>query len=151
MALVDVLDILPASHSQRPQLITLVKGLVAAFASFQDSTTGPWYQVVDKGSLTDNWLETSCSCMYVYTISKAIERGYVSATTYAATGRKGFQGVLTQISLGTDGRANLQNISVGTNVGDLAYYLARPRKSNELHGLGAFLIMYEQTLAQNWR
>jgi unsaturated rhamnogalacturonyl hydrolase len=40
---------------------------------------------------------------------------------------------------------------VGTGVGDLAYYLARPRKTNEIHGLGAFLAMYEQVLAQNWR
>jgi rhamnogalacturonyl hydrolase YesR len=151
MALVDVLDILPAKHSKRAELIKLVAGLVAAFASFQDTTTGLWYQVVDKGSLKDNWLETSCSCMYVYIISKAIERGYVPAKTYAATGRKGFQGVLTQISLGKDGRTNIKNICVGTGVGDLAYYLARPRKTNEIHGLGAFLVMYEQVLAQNWR
>jgi unsaturated rhamnogalacturonyl hydrolase len=151
MALVDVLDILPSSHTQRPQLIKLVVGLVAAFSSFQDATIGLWYQVVDEGSLKGNWLETSCSCMYVYIISRAIERGYVPAKTYAATGRKGFQGVLTQISLGNDGRTNLQNICVGTGVGDLAYYLARPRKTNEIHGLGAFLIMYEQVLAQNWR
>src|SRR4051794_8298275 len=62
---------------------------------------------------------------------------------YAAIGRRGFQGVLTQISLGTNGRTNLQNICVGTNIGDLDYYFARPRNTNEIHGLGAFLIMYE--------
>ena len=49
--------------------------------------------------------------MYVYIISKAIERGYVPAKTYATTGRKGFQGVLTQISLGKDGRTNIKNMS----------------------------------------
>jgi len=151
MALVDVLDILPANHAQRPQLIALVQGLVAAFARFQDPATGRWYQVVDKGFLAGNWLETSCSCMYTYIISKAIERGYVPESTYAATGRKGFQGVLTQVSFGTNGRTILENICVGTNIGDLDYYLARPRNTNEIHGLGAFLIMYEQTLAQNWR
>jgi unsaturated rhamnogalacturonyl hydrolase len=150
MALVDVLDILPPSHPRRPQLITLVEGLVAGLARFQDSATGLWYQVVDKGTLSGNWLETSCSCMYVYIISKAIERGYVPASTYTTAGRRGVRGVLTQVSLDTDRRTNLQNICVGTNVGDLAYYLARPRATNELHGLGAFLAMYEQVLAQNW-
>ena len=108
MALVDVLDILPADHSQRAQLIKLVEGLVGAFSNFQDTTTGLWYQVVDKGSLKGNWLETSCSCMYVYIISKAIERGYVPAKTHAATGRKGFKGVLTQISFGKDGAPTLR-------------------------------------------
>ncbi|UEM07894.1 glycoside hydrolase family 88 protein (plasmid) [Skermanella rosea] len=151
MALIDVLDIIPASHPRRPELVALVKGLVAALARFQDPTTGRWFQVVDKGSLGGNWLETSCSCMFTYVISRAIERGHVPAAAFAAAGRKGFLGVLDQVSLGTDGRTNLRNICVGTGVGDLAYYLARPRSTNEVHGLGAFLVMHEQVLAQNWR
>lgn len=153
MALIDVLDVLNTDHPQRGQLIALVQGLVAAFVRLQDSATGRWYQVVDKATVSGNWLETSCSCMYVYIISKALERRYVTATaaTAAAVARKGFQGVLSQISLGTDGRTNLLNICTGTGVGDLAFYLARPRITNEIHGLGAFLTMYEQSMMQNWR
>ena len=48
------------------------------------------------------------------------------------------------MSLDADGGANVDEISEGTRVGDLGYYLARPRLSNDPHGLGAFLIMYEQ-------
>lgn len=38
----------------------------------------------------------------------------------------------------------IANICIGTNVGDLQFYLARPRKTNDGHGQGAFLIMNEQ-------
>ena len=43
-----------------------------------------------------------------------------------------------------DGLTQLADICIGTNVGDLPFYLARPRAANDLHGLGAFLIMNEE-------
>jgi unsaturated rhamnogalacturonyl hydrolase len=55
--------------------------------------------------------------------------------------------VLQEITLGTDGRTNISNICIGTNVGTLPFYLSRPRATNDFHGLGAFLIMYEQIRA----
>jgi unsaturated rhamnogalacturonyl hydrolase len=58
--------------------------------------------------------------------------------------RRGYQGVLARLSVGADGRTELSDISVGTNVGTYAYYAARPRAVNDFHGLGAFLIMNEQ-------
>ena len=56
----------------------------------------------------------------------------------------GYQGVLQQIALGSDNRTNLREICIGTNVGDYSFYIARPRATNDFHGLGAFLIMNEQ-------
>ena len=38
----------------------------------------------------------------------------------------------------------IANICEGTDVGNLAYYLARPRATNDPHGLGAFLVMNEE-------
>ena len=150
MALIEVLEILPANHPTRPRLISLVQQLVKAFAKYQDQKTGLWYEVVDKGDLPDNWLETSSSSMYTYVISKAAQRGYVSKS-YTDAARKGYQGVLTKISLGPDGLTNITDICEGTNVADLSYYLARKRNVNDFHGLGAFLIMNEQlmTVAAN--
>jgi hypothetical protein len=81
--------------------------------------------------------------MFTYTLARAVERGFVPLTFLDAA-IKGYQGVMQRISLTSEGLTNLIEISIGTSVGDLAYYLARPRKSNDLHGLGAFLLMYEQ-------
>jgi len=142
ITLIEVLDILPKNHPQRQQLIAQVQQLVKAYAKYQDDKTGLWYQVVDKGNLPNNWLETSSSSMYTYIIAKAVERGYVDQS-YMKVAKKGYQGVLTKISLDADGMTNLTDICEGTNVADLAYYLARKRNVNDFHGLGAFLIMNE--------
>ena len=142
MTLIEVLETLPANHPQRQRLIAQVQQLVKAYAKYQDEKTGLWYQVVDKGYLPDNWLETSSSAMYTYTISMAVMRGYVDKG-YSKAAEKGYRGVLTKISLGADGLTNITDICEGTNVADLAYYLARKRNTNDFHGLGAFLIMNE--------
>ncbi len=143
MAIVDVLDLLPADHPRRAALVTTLQNLIAGLARFQDPATGRWFQVVDKGHLATNWLETSCSSMHTYVISRAIEKGYVDGSLATARDR-GLAGTLAKISLGADGLANLTDICVGTAVGDLSYYLNRTRATNDFHGLGAFILMFEQ-------
>jgi unsaturated rhamnogalacturonyl hydrolase len=81
--------------------------------------------------------------MYTYITSRAVERGYVDAS-YTSVAVKGYQGVLAKLTLDSGGLTNLADICIGTNVGNLSFYLKRPRKANDLHGLGAFLIMNEQ-------
>jgi mannose-6-phosphate isomerase-like protein (cupin superfamily) len=146
MTLIDVLDVLPASDPKRPQLISILQDLVRGLTKYQDSQTGLWYQVVDKGSTPGNWLETSSSSMFSYVISVAASKGYVDRK-YDAVARKGYRGVLTTITLAPDGLTNISDICEGTNVGDLAFYLARKRNANDFHGLGAFLIMNEHFLS----
>ncbi|HZE73175.1 MAG TPA: glycoside hydrolase family 88 protein [Pyrinomonadaceae bacterium] len=145
MTLIETLDLIPKNHPKRPQLIAQVKQLVKAWANYQDKNSGLWYQVVDKGDLPENWLETSSSSMYSYVTATAVQRGYVEKS-YLQVARKGYAGVLGKISLGTDGLANITDICEGTNVADLSYYLARKRNTNDFHGLGAFLIMNERLM-----
>ena len=143
MALTAVLERLSSDHPSRPALLAILRRSIAAYAANQDQKTGRWYQVVDKGSVSGNWTETSCSSMLTYVVSRAVARGDVSAR-YLDVAVKGYQGVMQQVSRGTDGLTNLVNTSTGTSVGTLPYYLARKRATNDLHGLGAFLLMYEQ-------
>ncbi|MEZ0070677.1 glycoside hydrolase family 88 protein [Planotetraspora sp. GP83] len=146
LAITDILELLPADHPQRAQLIDILRKLVDAFARYQDPATGRWWQVVDKGTDPNNWLETSCSAMYTTTISRAIEKGYVDAS-YQTYADKGYHGVLAKTSIGSDGRTNVADICIGTNADDaLSFYYGRPRATNDFHGLGAFLIMSEQMI-----
>ncbi|HZM75991.1 MAG TPA: glycoside hydrolase family 88 protein [Candidatus Limnocylindrales bacterium] len=144
MATHMVLDTIPAAHPQRGQLVAIIQNLVRGFETYQDPATGRWFQVVDKGNLADNWTETSCSAMFTYTIDRAIEKGYVPAAQYRDNADRGFQGVLNKIRLGGDGLTNLDTISEGTNVGNYSYYINRAQRTNDFHGLGAFIIMFEQ-------
>lgn len=143
MALVEVLETMPKSDPARARLVALVRQLVGAFQRFQDSRTGLWYNVVDKSEQPGNWLETSASAMYIYIVSKSVERGYVSSK-YSRVACRGYRGILMQLSTEPDGNVSISNICAGTVVGELPYYLKRPRNTNDIHGIGPFLLMNEQ-------
>ena len=143
MTLIELLEVMPKNQPQRAELIAIINQLARAFEKYQDPRTGLWYQVVDKGGVEGNWLETSCSSMYTYMMWMGVKRGYLPKH-YADVAQKGYQGVRTKLTMGSDGLTNLIDISEGTNVSDLAYYFARKRNENDFHGIGAFLIMNEQ-------
>lgn len=143
MTLVDTLDVIPQNQPGRAQLIRILRSLVSSLARTQDPKTGLWYQIMDKSSLPGNWTETSSSSMFTYIIDVAVKRGYVPRK-YHAVAEKGYRGVLSRISVGPDGLTNITGICEGTNVGNLQYYFDRKRKTNDFHGLGAFLLMNEE-------
>ena len=151
MTLIEVLELLPKNHPNRPALIAQVQQLVKAWSNFQDKKTGLWYQIVDMGSNPENWLETSSSSMYTYVTAMAVDRGYVNKG-FLKTSSAGRLGVLTKITMGReDGMTTLLDICEGTNVADLAYYFGRKRNPNDFHGLGAFLIMNEKFMNKSLR
>lgn len=143
MATIDILEIVPAGHPRRAQTLTDFRELAAGIKQYQDPVSGRWFQVVDSGSRSDNWTETSCSMMFSFALSRGVERGYLDQS-YNAPAAKGYQGVLQRTSIGSNGRTQIVDISIGTNVGNYGYYIARERATNDFHGLGAFLIMSEQ-------
>jgi unsaturated rhamnogalacturonyl hydrolase len=143
MATIEVLEVLPANDPHRPRLISILQNIIGGIKTWQDSGTGRWFQVVNKPTVAGNFTETSSSSMYTFVISRAVERGYVDSS-FLSVAQKGYQGVLQRLSLDSSGMTNLTEICIGTNVGDLAFYLARPRATNDFHGLGSFLIMNEQ-------
>ncbi|AEV29772.1 putative unsaturated glucuronyl hydrolase [Sphaerochaeta pleomorpha str. Grapes] len=77
MAVIDTLDYIPADHGDREALCGIVKTLIPAFLRMQD-TSGMWFQVLDMGSMEGNYLETSCSSMFSYTLYKAVRVGIVT-------------------------------------------------------------------------
>ncbi|MGS2586213.1 glycoside hydrolase family 88/105 protein [Streptomyces hebeiensis] len=141
---VEVLELLPAGHPARTGLVSHVRHLARGFVRYQDPSSGRWFQVVDRGSDPGNWTETSASSMYTLMLHAALRHGYVSGRHYKRAVRDGYAGVLEKVTTGPDGLTDITDISEGTNVGDLAYYFGRRRNTNDLHGLGAFLLMNER-------
>ncbi|MBN1783149.1 glycoside hydrolase family 88 protein [bacterium] len=150
MAIVDILDVIPSDHPRRPQLIQILSDLIGGFARFQDTETGLWYQLVNRPEDPDNWLETSCSCMVVYFTARAMEKGYIP-DSYLQMAIRGYEGILKhKLAFDEMGMADLKDVTQGTMVrNDCAYYLHRPRRVNDLHGLGAFVTMCWQMARMN--
>jgi unsaturated rhamnogalacturonyl hydrolase len=142
MAIIEILEFIPADHPKRARLIEILENLIIGLSNVQDETTGLWYQVVDQGQRSDNWLESSCSCMYSYFTTRAVYKGYID-NSYLDMAIKAYHGILREkFYIGIDSLANLKDISEGTGVSaDYSYYINRSRNTNDLHGLGAFLMM----------
>jgi len=75
-------------------------------------------------------------------LSKGVERGYIEPKYAGAC--KGHRGMLTKLIANPEGRVSVTAICAGTVVGNLAYYLKRPANTDDLHGIGAFMLMSEQ-------
>ena len=117
--------------------------LIGSLLKFRDEKTGMWYQVVDKGHLEGNWLETSCSCLFLYAIGLATELGELDKETIRPIAEHSFNGICNSLNKGANGYIGVRNVCIGTGIreGTYEYYIARPTVENDLHGAGAFLLM----------
>ncbi len=144
VAIQDVLAQMPAGDARRAALEDAVRELLAAVCRCQ-SPDGRWYQVLNKPNAPGNWLENSCSCLFAAGLARAVRTGLLPGA-YLQNARRAFAGVTA--SLGWQGEdVQIGNVCIGTGVGDYAHYIARPVSVNDLHGVGAFLLMCTELAA----
>ena len=140
VAAVDIAELLPESHSLRQEFIFVATSMLKALVKYQEKTTGLWYQVIDKGDLKDNWLETSCSALYTYALCKAIRNGWLDSS-YKEYASLGYKGVTDTIEIDETDLLSVPRICIGTCLGDYKFYVNRSTQANMLIGVGAFLLM----------
>lgn len=146
MALVDVLDYIPANHPERANLIKYLQRLAPALVKYQDAKSGVWYQMTTQGTRKGNYFEASASCMFVYALAKGVRMGYLPAS-YLALAKKGYAGILKEfIEEEANGTISLnKTVSVGGlggspyRDGTYEYYLSEPIRKNDLKGVGPFI------------
>ncbi len=147
MAIVDVLDYLPQDHAKRQEILAIFERMIAALVSVQDKSTGLWYQVLDQGNCTDNYLEASGSCMFVYSIAKAVRQGYLPRADLDVA-HKGYQGILDNlIRVDEQGLVNLEKTCGGAGLGgtpyrdgSYEYYVGEKIVTNDYKGVGPFIL-----------
>ena len=136
----DILEFVPADHPKRQTIIDIELEVLEALAKYQDKETGMWYQVVDKGDVEGNWIESSCTSLFSYAMAKAVRMG-IADKKYVDLAIRGFEGVINT-SVDFDGDDLLiGGVCIGTGVCTYEGYIARPTSVNDLHGAGAFLLM----------
>lgn len=138
IAILDVLEQMEESHPSYQKLVFIFKELLDAICKYQ-SDEGRWYQVVNKGHMAGNWLENSCSCLYTAAICRAVKKGMIHSS-YLIQAQKGYEGVINSLTWNGEDLL-IGAICIGTGVGDYGYYCNRPTTVNDLHGIGAFLLM----------
>lgn len=147
MAMVDVLDYFPADHPGRKRLIQYLNQYAEAIHKVRDPKTGLWYQVLDKGGEKGNYLESSGSSMFVYTLAKGAKRGYLPKT-YLEIARNSYNGILKNlVTVEADGTVNLNQAcavaGLGGNPyrdGSYEYYVNEKIRSNDPKATGPFIL-----------
>ena len=139
LILAETLAVLPNEHPARPRIIKILQALAAGLLQTQDSRTGLWYQVVDKGDQADNWHDTSGSAMFVYFLQRAIELGYLSAEHYRPAVERGYAGIVGKAATGQDGLVDIYDACDGVCVQrSYADYVNYPRRVNAKEAVGSF-------------
>ena len=132
VAQTNLLEYLPANSPKRAELIHLLQRQIAGVARYQDPS-GLWHQILDK---PDSYLESSVTAMFVYSIAKAVNEGWIPRS-YLSIAKQGWKGLLTKINR----FGEVQDVCIGTGIQDNIYfYYNRPKRLNDTHGLGPVLL-----------
>jgi unsaturated rhamnogalacturonyl hydrolase len=146
MALVNVLDHLPADHPQRAAILEVLRRVATGLARWQDPQTGVWWQVLDKGGREGNYLESSVSTMAVYALAKAVNHGWLPRATYGPVVRRGYDGILREFirpdaddGIRITSACSVAGLGYGRD-GSYAYYLREKIVDNDPKAVGPFIL-----------
>ncbi|MDF2877446.1 MAG: glycosyl hydrolase family 88 [Clostridia bacterium] len=152
MALIDTLELLPDSESEKGKVASMYKELMDAVLNYQEEESGMWYQVMDQKDRPDNYLETSSTMMFAYSLLKGARLGYLREN-HRERGMRAFKGNLEKyLQKDEDGFAIGGMCSVAGlgntpyRDGSYGYYISERIVSNDHKGLGAAFMAYSEIL-----
>lgn len=126
---VELLDMLPENHIDRPFILNQLREHVAGLCALQ-SSEGFWHQLLDR---TDSYLETSATAIYCYAIAHAIRKGWIEGITYGGVAQLAWHAISTKITA----QGKVAGTCVGTGMAfDPAFYYYRPVSAAAAHGYG---------------
>ena len=143
MALVDVIEILPAGE-EKDTLIGLLDDVYQVLPLFADISTGMWYQVLDRPYADGNYLEATCSAMFTYAWLKGCRLGVLGNLEGA---KQAYESLLeTFVTKDEDGLVNLNYCcevaglgGKNNRSGDFDYYINEPVRPNDPKGIGPLI------------
>ena len=123
----EMLRSLPADHPQRARILKGYKLMMASLLKYQ-AQDGMWRELIDH---PEAWPESSSSAMFAFAMITGVKHGWLDAATYAPAARKAWIAVAGYVDQNND----VTQVCEGTGKkDDLAYYLARKRRTGDFHG-----------------
>ncbi len=153
MALIDTVEIMPDSMAkEKGELSRFYQELIDSMLPYQDEETGMFYQVVNRGGISPNYLETSGSAIFAYAIMKSVRLGLLSSS-YFAYGKKAFEGICQKYLSEKDGELQLGGICLVAGLGNkekregtFDYYMREPIVQNDAKGVAPLVLAYVEIL-----
>jgi unsaturated rhamnogalacturonyl hydrolase len=136
----ELLAELPKNHPQYAQVKDIYVRLAAGLKRTQDSKTGGWYMIVDKGDQPDNWIDPSGTGMFVYFIQRGIDLGLIKKSEYAPVVAKGYKSLISFGQVNERGLVDVVGGGDGISIKkDYATYVNYKKMVNAKETVGAFL------------
>lgn len=147
MALLDILDYLPADHPDKDSLVTILQKTCDALLKVRDPQSGIWYQVLNMGGKEGNYLEGSGSAMFIYVFAKGARSGYLDPR-FRDIASEAFNDFIRElVSVDENGMVTITNICGGCGLGgnpyrdgSYEYYINEKRFDNDTKGVAPFIL-----------
>lgn len=162
VGLLETLEILPYAYpAARPLLQSRFNELIRAITDSVDQS-GAWWQVLDQGGRQGNYLESSCTALFTYTILRGARHGYLDTTTTSplTVGKRAWEYMrdsfvvknmngtiswnetVTVCSLNSTAtyEACFLSLTFSSFANELQYYVSQPILFNSLIGSSAFVL-----------
>jgi rhamnogalacturonyl hydrolase YesR len=140
MAMAELLDVLPQNHPKRAQILEIYRAHAAGLAAAQGHD-GLWHQLLDR---PESYEETSASAMYVFSLARGINRGWLDARAFGPAASLGWNAVATRVNA----KGQVEGTCVGTGMGwDPMFYMYRPVHVLAAHGYGPVFLAGAEMIA----
>ena len=126
--------------------------LCESMLKFQDES-GMWWQVPNYPNRGKNYLETSGSSIYAYSLLKGYRTGILEDIKYRDAGKKAFEGICDKYLTTKDGKLSLGGICLVAGLGpenkpqrdgSFDYYMSEPIVEDDAKGVGPFILAYNE-------
>lgn len=134
VTLTEILTLLPKENPHWNEELRLYQSFMQGILACQDSS-GMWHQVLNR---PDTYQETSCTAMFLLSIARGINHGWLDAESYLPCVRKAWIAIL-QYSV--DAVGDVYGVCLGSGCAkDADYYKQLPTKKNDDHGTGIVMM-----------
>lgn len=128
---IEFLAELPPDDPRHAQVLANYQAQMRGLRRWQ-AEDGGWHQVMDH---EESWIETSCTGMFTYAIARGVNEGWLDPS-FKADALLAWKSLTAKVS----SSGMLVDTCPGTEPGDLEHYLSRPRKEDDPHAYGPFLL-----------
>ncbi len=153
MALLDTLNKANDRGSANwNKLKNIFVNLCDSMLNFQDES-GMWWQVPNYPGRAKNYLETSGSAIYAYSLLKGARTGILVDNKYRKAGKKAFEGICDKYLTTKNGKLSLGGICLVAGLGpenkpqrdgSYEYYMSESIVEDDAKGVGPFILAYNE-------
>lgn len=139
VTLSDALETMPKTNPNWNVLASYLKEMIVHLPTLQNKENGHWYQLPVIPNETGNYIESSCTAMFAYGISKALQLGIVTDEAYKNSIDLAYDGLRKYSTQQKGNYITTKNVCKGTSIGDRKYYLNRGTHDEKPYSIGMFI------------